>query len=80
MNRWLLEEKEVGSWVKYVREFNKYKLPVSEQLSYRDEMYNMENIVNNTVIILYDSRWQPDLSQWSLPNVQDNEWLLCTWN
>lgn len=49
--------------MKYVREFNKYKLPVSEQLSYRDEMYNMENIVNNTVIILYDSRWQPDLSQ-----------------
>ena len=29
MNRWLLEGKEVGSGVKYVREFQKYKLPVS---------------------------------------------------
>ena len=46
-----------------MREFQKYKLPVSEQLSYRDEMYNMENRVSNTVITLYDSRWQPDLSQ-----------------
>ena len=39
----------------------KYKPPVSKQLSHRDEMYNMGNIVNNTVIILYDDRWQRDL-------------------
>ena len=43
--------------MKYVREMKRYKLLAMKQVSHRNEMYSVGNIVNNTVITLCDDRW-----------------------
>ena len=42
--------REVGGGTKEVREIKRYKLPGTKQVSHRNQMYSMGNIVNNNVI------------------------------
>ena len=40
-----------------MRKIKRYKILAMKQMNYRDEMYNMRNIVSNIVTILYGDRW-----------------------
>ena len=37
-----------------MREINRYKFPLAKQMSYRYEMYSAGNMVNDSLIPLYD--------------------------
>lgn len=39
-----------------MREMRRCKLPVTKQMSQRDDVYSVRNIVNNTVISLHGDR------------------------
>ena len=57
-NWWLPDEWGVGGVGEKVEAINKYKLVL--QNSHGDVEYNIENIVNNIVTIIYDVRWVLD--------------------
>lgn len=52
----VVKGEEGGIWAKWVKGNERYKYPVIEQVSHENKRYNIGNLVNSTVIALYDDR------------------------
>ena len=51
------EGRRVGGWARWVKVNRKYRLPVMECVSHRDEWNSTRNIVDDTVIVLNGDMW-----------------------
>ena len=63
---------------KLLQEIKSCRLPVPKGMSQGDEIYNMGNIVSNSVVILYHSTWELVLLLDHFVLYCDMEPLLCT--
>lgn len=46
-----------GWWVGWVKENERYRLPVTEGVSQGNKRHSRENVVNDTVMALHRDRW-----------------------
>ena len=48
---------KVWEWTKWVKRSGRYRLPVMGGVSHKNKRHSIGNIVNETVIAMYDDRW-----------------------
>ena len=61
--KYMFLERELGGrQAKQVKGIKNYKFPSIKYTNHGDVVYRIGNILNNILVILYNDRWQLDLS------------------